>query len=432
VKKTHPIANRVSALFLPVAAGAVLGLALACLLVPVGWDDQSFYIYAAPRLLDGYHLYSADLQDTNPPLIAWMTMIPAAFARASGLAPDVSFVLFVFLLISGAVVWSLCLSRDSVRMAGKSVAPWLAVFLVYLTIVLPSVSWKVHEVRDAFGMAIRYDFGQREHIMVLLILPYLFAAVRRFDQRGLAVFEAVVIGFVAALGFSLKPQYLTVAFGVEALLIYRTRSLRCLIRPEWVALVLGGLIYCAIVWLLTPAYITTVIPTVAGVYGDFSHKTAMEIMATSKYNVALVVFAGIAWILQRGSGVERLAAIFLIAGAAAFISFLLQGKGWTDHLLPSEMFILLALAASAIGHFLQWVNRRGGGEGRPRDVERGDGFELPGCLWTLLSGTSRPMGQERVCEADGRNQPGHSRISGWYGFPCAGGWNLFPVRRCHR
>ena len=91
---------------------------------------------------------------------------------------------------------------------------------------------------------IRYDFGQREHIMAVLLLPYLFSVARRVDGRRLGNFEGVVLGIVGAVGFSLKPQYLTIAFCVEALLIYRTRELRHLLRPELLALALSGIAYC--------------------------------------------------------------------------------------------------------------------------------------------------------------------------------------------
>jgi hypothetical protein len=50
----------------------------------------------------------------------------------------------------------------------------------------------------------------------------------------------------------------------------------------------------------------------------------------------------------------NLTSTFLVAGVAAFVSFLIQGKGWTDHLLPAEAFILFALAMSAAGHLLRW------------------------------------------------------------------------------
>ncbi|MGE5539031.1 MAG: hypothetical protein ACM30I_10455 [Gemmatimonas sp.] len=350
------MAARLAPYLLPLAAGAVVGLALACLLAPIRWDDQSFYIYAAPHLLDGYRLYSPDLQDTNPPLIAWMTMIPALLARLSGLSLETSFILFVALMACIAIAWSLRLAAkpgQPATPAASAFLVWLAVALVYATVILPNVKWKLDQAFDAFGMALRYDFGQREHLLSLLVLPYLFAAARRVDGRRVSAAEGALIGVVAALGFCLKPQYLTVAAAVEALVALRARSLSALVRPEVVALVVTGLGYCAAVWIITPQYFTEVIPVVATVYGDFSRKTAWEVMTASKVHFAVVAAGVLALVLAGRSDAKHRASVFLAAGAAAFVSFLLQGKGWSDHLLPAETFVVVALALSAFGWLLQ-------------------------------------------------------------------------------
>ncbi|HTI86062.1 MAG TPA: hypothetical protein VL966_05615 [Alphaproteobacteria bacterium] len=340
------VGGRLSALALPMAAGAILGLALACVVAPIRWDDQSFYTWMAPRLLDGYRLYGADLQDTNPPLIAWINILPTLLARATGATPHASFVAFVTALAVGAIVWSLRLARSDRR--ASEALPWLAVLLVYATVILPSVWWKLSEI-SALGMGLRYDFGQREHFLVLLVLPYLFAAARRLAGEPLPGLEALAVGLVAALGFCIKPQYLTVVAAVEAVIVVHARSLRPLVRPELVALVLGGLVYCAIVWLVTPGYFA-VIPTFAAIYGDFGHQTAWQIMLLSKYHFAVAAAAVLGLVLLRGAGAMRpAAAVVLAAGIAAFAAFLLQAKGWTDHLLPADTFITVAIGLALIG-----------------------------------------------------------------------------------
>ena len=111
-KSVSPFIGRLPVLSLAIGAGAVVGIAVACLLVPIHWDDQSFYLYAAPRLLGGYHLYGADITDTNPPLIAWMTMISAVVARVAHTTPFAAFVFCVTLLIGMIIFWVLRLSRQ--------------------------------------------------------------------------------------------------------------------------------------------------------------------------------------------------------------------------------------------------------------------------------------------------------------------------------
>jgi hypothetical protein len=347
--RPQALAGSASSLFLPIATGAVIGMTAVCLLLQPSWSDQSWYLYAASRLLDGAHLYGADIQDTNPPLILWMSTIPVALGRAIGVTSRTGMVLSLILLTWGIICWLLRLNAGPNRVSAKQFAPWLASLLVAVTTIFPNATLQ-GGLKDVFG--------QREHIIVLLVLPYLFAVVRRLEARRLPASEAILVGFAAAVGFSLKPQYLFVVAGIEVLIIHRTRDFRHIIRPELVTLALGGLTYCIAVWTFTPDYIKAVIPINVRVYGYWNHLTLLEMIdqGNSLRAIATAVFA---LIVLRGSGSERLASTLLVAGVAAFVAYLIQGKGWAYHLLPCQMFILLSLGISIIGHFLQWTNRRG-------------------------------------------------------------------------
>jgi hypothetical protein len=342
------LAGSASMFFLPIVIGAVLGVAAVCLLIQPVWLDQSWYLYAAGRMLDGAHLYGADVQDTNPPLIIWMSTIPVALARAIGVTPRTGLILSLIVLTCGIIFWSLRLNADSNRVSAKQFALWFGGLLLAVTTILPNLTLQ-ERLKDFFG--------QREHIIALLVLPYLFAVVRRLEARGLSTFEGILIGLAAAVGFSLKPHHLLVVAVIEVLIFYRTRRVRNLIRPELVTLALGGLMYCTAVWIFTPDYIKTVIPIDVKVYGYWGHSPVLEIISQAN-SLRAILAAVIALIILRGSGSERLASTFLVAGSAAFLAYLVQGKGWGYHLLPCQIFISLSLGTSAIGHFLRWVNQR--------------------------------------------------------------------------
>jgi hypothetical protein len=347
--RSQPLVSRLPALCLSIAAGATLGVSLVCLIVPISWDDQAFALYAAPRLLDGYHLYGTDIMELQPPLIFWMTMIPAFLARSVNVTTQVAFVLCLATLICAIILWSLRLNSDPDRKPRSLYVAGLAIILLFVMTVLPNVFL----CRNGCG-AIRYDFGQREHIMTLLILPYLFSAARRLDGRKLGAFEAVLVGVAAAIGFSLKPQYLTVAVGVEALLIFRMRDFRYLLRPELLTLILGGLAYCIVVWILTPNYVTDAVPFFSQIYGSYGYVRTLRII----YHPSTLVVAGLAAALIWRSRDDALATIFLVAGIGAFIAFVLQHKDWSDHLLPVQMLLILSLGVAAMSQLLGWLDNR--------------------------------------------------------------------------
>ena len=58
-----------------------------------------------------------------------------------------------------------------------------------------------------------------------------------------------------------------------------------LIRPELVTLALAGLFYCAAVWIITPEFITTVIPMDAKIYAHWQHVTVLEMLSRYKRSV---------------------------------------------------------------------------------------------------------------------------------------------------
>jgi len=63
-------------LLLPVAGGVVLGLTTVYFLAQPVWGDQSWFLYAASRVLDGARIGIDDLAEVNPPLIIWISKLP--------------------------------------------------------------------------------------------------------------------------------------------------------------------------------------------------------------------------------------------------------------------------------------------------------------------------------------------------------------------
>jgi len=343
----HSLISRLPAASLAAAGGAVVGLSLVCVLVPIRWDDQSFAFYVAPRLLDGYRLYSPDIMELQPPLIFWLTMMPALLARSINITTQTAYVFCLAALVCACVLWSVGLSVASRRVPRRLFQAGLAILLMYVLFLLPSLYWRG-------GGGIRYDFGQREHLMTVLVLPYLFSVARRIESREMGRLEAVLAGLAAALGFSLKPQYIFIAACVEAIAVIKTSGLRNLVRPELLALLSGGLLYGLSIWLFTPEYLTVAAPFFAQAYGDFAYKTLAELIYQPTTFAMGAIAAALIW---RGRD-ETQALIFLLGSIGAFVAFVLQHKGWSDHLLPAQILLVLSLGILAINQLLTWSARQ--------------------------------------------------------------------------
>src|SRR4029079_3535740 len=97
-----------------------------------------------------------DVCDIRVPLVLCSSAVPVWFARQLGLRPDIAATAFTVALaiLSLAGVAHIMAASSFTRFARN----WFLVFAALLVLFVPG-----------------YDFGQREHWMVLLTLPYIVA-----------------------------------------------------------------------------------------------------------------------------------------------------------------------------------------------------------------------------------------------------------------
>ena len=328
----YNLVGRLESYFLPILVGLFLGLATVCLLVQPIWNDQAWLLYAAQRLLQGDRLY-VDLLETNPPLIVWLSTIPVIIAQVIGTTSLTGLIVCVAFLAICICVWCLYLYAEG-NQAGQAIVPWIATILMYATIIQPSM--------NSLG-GLRPDFAQREHVVALFLMPYLFATARRLDRRPLSRKQSILVGLAAAVSLSLKPYNVLIVVCVEALLLCRSRRLYDLFRTELIVIGVGGLTYCALVWLFTPEYLSETIPLMAAMYRYFDPASLDQLLVNYKILmvksiVAIVWLAGLR-LMHRPSKVWGTASVLSAAAVGAFAAFLAQGKDWSDHTLPAQIFV---------------------------------------------------------------------------------------------
>jgi hypothetical protein len=333
--------QQAASLSLPVVGGALLGIAIVCLFVHPMWGDQSIYLYFAGRLLDGAKLDIRDVVDSNPPLIIWISEIPVALARALGITPQLAMELCLAALLAGVIPWCMRLVGRSAAGASTTFAWWFAVPVFYATAVYP------------WGL-----FGEREHLQVLMILPYLIMVAGRLAGVAPTRGEGAAAGLLASIGFSLKPHELLIAMSVEALLAWRARSLRILIRPETVALALGGLAYLVAVLIWAPYYFRKIIPLARETYLEY-RRARLPKMIYPKRLLKVVGAIMLGMVARRRLRHEPLVSVFLVAGIAALAAFYIQQKGFEDQILPVMSFLTIMLGVVVIDVLLPLAERCG-------------------------------------------------------------------------
>jgi hypothetical protein len=313
------------------AALGLLGVVPQMLARPI--PDVSWLLYMAGRILDGARPY-VDVVEVNPPLIVWLNLPIAALGRMLGVPPELVYRLAVI----GCAVLSLILYARALRRALGAEWPQLGrvVLLLLVFVELPLA---------------RADFGEREHLLVLLAAPYILAVIGRARGVALPAMEMVVVGLLAGIGVALKPYFLALPAAVECYLAIRRRSVRVWLRPEPIVILALGAGYLAAVLTLVPQYLDLT-AMMGGLYASYL-RGPLWLTGILGEGAALCLFALLAFVvLRRRAQHGDLWNVLAIAVAALFVAALVQGKGWRYHFYPSMAFAVVLLGVA------WWDSRR--------------------------------------------------------------------------
>jgi hypothetical protein len=290
-------------------------------------SDTAFLLYAAEHVLDGARLY-VDVVEINPPLIVALNLPAVILARAVGASDIAIYRALVTLGLLGALAfadWSLrrALDPDSDRLRRR------------LVLVLAL----------ALFLAPGNDFGQREHLLIALALPWVLLVVARTSGRPAPAGPALTAGVLAGLGLAIKPHFLLLWLAVEGYASWRLHAR----RPSYEALGAIGFLalYAAGVAILTPQYFDLV-RLLGPAYAGFGRDPFLHVLVTAPGTTVcyLAALAGVA--LLRASKHRTLWAVLLVALVASFVAGAAQQKGWGYHFYPSRVFALVLLALAVM------------------------------------------------------------------------------------
>src|SRR5690242_1343332 len=180
---------------------ALVGVVLLIGAIPVFQSmvnhDVAWILYIADRVLHGSTLYK-DIVEINPPLIVWLNIPIVALAHLVGASSIVVFRIVVLALIAGSLALSV---RIIGPLHGADGADWVIMLLAacFALVAFPG-----------------YDFGQREHLLLILALPYVLLTVARARGRVPTAALAIGVGIAAGVGLAIKPFFLTLWIGLIA------------------------------------------------------------------------------------------------------------------------------------------------------------------------------------------------------------------------
>ncbi len=326
--------------WLPLAAVLVVGLGLRA--VTVANTDVSWGLTMAEKWLAGARLY-IDLIEVNPPATVFLYVPPVLLGRATGLAPET----MVDALVFAAIGLSLWLSVRNLRRGN---------------IIDASQQWPLAAiVAAALAILPAQTFGEREHIALILFLPWLSVAAVRANGVSPEPAMIFVAGIAAGSVAIIKPHFAAAIVATAAAAAWSARTWRPLFAFEnWLAAVLLAA-YVAFVAFAYPQFFSDMMPLLAAVYIPVKASFAKLIVFFAT-PIWLGAFGLIAWL--KGRAALRAPFSLLIAASAGFsISYYVQQKGWSYHSYP---MLALALIAVAVAFVDRWHRAPGVGARQAR------------------------------------------------------------------
>ena len=292
--------------------------------------DSAWLLLVAGRVLDGSMLY-VDVVEVNPPLVVWLNLPVVAVARLLGVTEIATY---------RALVWGLALLALVLGFRQlERIRPPIAIARARALLLAAAVL--------LLAMPGGY-YGQREHVALMLVLPWLYLIGARVEGAVTPRLESALIGALAAIGVGLKPHFFIVPLAVLA---YAWRHAPRETRrpaPDLVAMAAVLLLYGIAVVTLAPEYFGLV-RRLGPVYWDYLRRPLGTILA-GDLRPLTVLWSLLYWPLARRlSAHRRLVDVLGLATAGFMAAVVLQHKGFGYHYYPAIATGLLLVILGLLG-----------------------------------------------------------------------------------
>jgi hypothetical protein len=315
---------------------------LLLLAVPAGWaigylyppinHDVGCLLEIAHRWLDGERLY-VDIIDVNLPLVFALHAIPELLSRATpflGWTTMTWFTVCFFVAIAASFLASRRLVHAVPSLAHPLTEAVVPPTLLFLFVVLPNE-----------------NFGQREHLLMIAMAPYVLLASARAEgaEHQLSRFFIWSVAICAGIALAQKPHFMLIPLAVEAYVLVH-RGLRPMLRDP-VPWIVGGIAAAHLVYvvLLAPNYARFVLPIMFDSYavmGGTSWRQVLLGPTVLPTLLALLMLGTLAIFLSR-----TVAARVIVAyGVGAALAAAAQAKGWPYHVMPALGSAILLAAVT--------------------------------------------------------------------------------------
>jgi hypothetical protein len=294
--------------------------------------DLAWLAFATEKMLGGATLYQ-DLMEPNPPLIFWLYTTPIWLAELFSFSLVFTLKIFILGLVASVLYACAMILKSSSLWQEKERYSFLIALAAAL--LLSADSYMV--------------FAQREHLLVILLLPYVLLQFPSVSRHNLSAGFQGIVGFSAAIGLCLKPHFFVILFCLGLCRWIQSRSLRQILGTAEMAILGVTISYSAVVCIFTPQYFDwlRIFSSVYGAHGFFKWNAldvAICFVGSGLTGVIIALTLGL--FRSEGKIFLQQDKIYLAAVACgAYLEGLLQFKIWEYISYPFVAFGIVFMAA---------------------------------------------------------------------------------------
>lgn len=302
-------------LFLPLLC--ILMIAIVLINHTYANRDAVWLLSCGHELLNGKK-YFYDFFETNPPLIIFFYMPAIFLAKTLPVSEVAALNIYIFAWLIFALLLCYILLHKSLQET-QTLIPYLMIALTACFSILPF-----------------FWFSEREHCATFLTMPYFLLMTCRLQNQSISKSFAVLIGLLAAIGFSMKPYFLAPLVLIELYYLFYQKRFFAWIKIESIVILLFMITYLLSTIFFFPEYFTKVLPMTTKLYiPAFDARSISFVLFSlfSFYLIATVIFSLFILLFSRAEK-NSFVTIFMLAVLGFWIAYVYQAREWYYHALP--------------------------------------------------------------------------------------------------
>lgn len=289
----------------------------------LNWD-VSWLIHASMRMLEG-GTYTNDFYSPNPPIILYLYVPPIILSKLLAVKVVMPFRIYIFLLssLSIFVCWVFIrniFSKQDVFLSHIFLATLSAIFLI-----LPL-----------------YEFGQRDHLLIVLSMPYFLAVTLRLQGGSIKFRYVFIAGLLAGFGFATKPQFLITPILIEMYYSFYRRHWFAWVRIESTIIISLVIMQIIVLYVFYQDFVFVVLPYIMRFYYNCLGVSWGALLLNPK--ALFCCFPILFYVIQcRDNRYRILSTILLLALIGFLFSYFAQRTLLPYHLIPAFSLAILML-----------------------------------------------------------------------------------------